>query len=179
MRQRTFSFSIVWKSLYKIDTICYLNISQDPSVKLCGLSFFFFKLINYLFIFGCVGSSLLRMGFLQLWRAGAILCCGAAGFSLRWLLLLQSTGSRRTRFSSCVLRALERRLSSCGPRVQLLRSMWDLPGPGLEPVSPALAGGYLTTVPPGKSRLSIFCMKILDHRFNFCNGYRIIQVIYS
>ena len=26
----------------------------------------------------------------------------------------------------------------------------DLPGPGLEPVSPALAGGFLTTVPPGK-----------------------------
>ena len=28
--------------------------------------------------------------------------------------------------------------------------MWDLPGPGLEPVSPALAGGFLTTAPPGK-----------------------------
>ena len=25
--------------------------------------------------------------------------------------------------------------------------MWDLPGPGLEPVSPALAGGFLTTAP--------------------------------
>ena len=32
--------------------------------------------------------------------------------------------------------------------------MWDLPGPGVEPVSPALAGGsrFLTTVPPGKSQ---------------------------
>ena len=28
--------------------------------------------------------------------------------------------------------------------------MWDLPGPGLEPVSPAVAGGFLTTAPPGK-----------------------------
>ena len=28
--------------------------------------------------------------------------------------------------------------------------MWDLPGPGLEPVSPALAGRFLTTAPPGK-----------------------------
>ena len=28
--------------------------------------------------------------------------------------------------------------------------MWDLPGPGMEPVSPALAGGFLTTAPPGK-----------------------------
>ena len=32
----------------------------------------------------------------------------------------------------------------------VLRNMWDLPGPGLEPVSPALAGGFLTTAPPGK-----------------------------
>ena len=29
--------------------------------------------------------------------------------------------------------------------------MWDLPGPRLEPVSPALTGGFLTTAPPGKS----------------------------
>ena len=28
--------------------------------------------------------------------------------------------------------------------------MWDLPGPGIEPMSPALAGGFLTTAPPGK-----------------------------
>ena len=43
-----------------------------------------------------------------------------------------------------------RRLSSCGSRAQLLRGMWDLPRPGLEPVSPALAGGPSTTAPPGK-----------------------------
>ena len=28
--------------------------------------------------------------------------------------------------------------------------MWDLPGPGLEPMSPALADRFLTTAPPGK-----------------------------
>ena len=43
-----------------------------------------------------------------------------------------------------------RRLSSCGSQAQLLRGMWDLPKPGLEPVSPALAGRLLTTAPPGK-----------------------------
>ena len=32
------------------------------------------------------------------------------------------------------------RLSSCGSRAQLFRGMWDLPRPGLEPVSAALAG---------------------------------------
>ena len=43
-----------------------------------------------------------------------------------------------------------RRLSSCGSRAQLLRGMWDLPRPGLEPVSPAPAGRLSTPAPPGK-----------------------------
>ena len=33
--------------------------------------------------------------------------------------------------------------------------MWDLAGPGLEPVSPALAGGFLTTAPPGPPEKSL------------------------
>ena len=43
-----------------------------------------------------------------------------------------------------------RRPSNCGSRAQLLRGTWDLPRPGLEPVSPALAGRLSTTAPPGK-----------------------------
>ena len=59
-------------------------------------------------------------------------------------------------------RLQNRRLSNCGSRAQLLRSMWDLPRPGFEPVSPALAGRFSTTAPPGKP-----CWKILNHSFNF------------
>ena len=67
------------------------------------------------------------------------------------------------------------RLSSCGSRAQLLRGMWDLPGQGLKPVSPALAGGFSNTAPPGKpphhdsfkTSLSHACFKtypgIMDH----------------
>ena len=33
--------------------------------------------------------------------------------------------------------------------------MWDLPGPGLEPLSPASAGRLSTTAPPGKPRIPI------------------------
>ena len=51
-------------------------------------------------------------------------------FSLRWLLLLRSTGSK--------MRGL----------------MWDLPGPGIEPMSPSLAGGFLATRTPGKSSIN-------------------------
>ena len=83
-----------------------------------------------------------------------------AGFSLQWLLLLQSTGSRHAGFSSCSMRALERRLSSCGTRAQLPRGMWDPPRPGLEPVSPASAGGLPTTAPPGKPPMGLVFVSI-------------------
>ena len=38
----------------------------------------------------------------------------------------------------------------------VLRGTWDLSGPRLESVSPALAGGFLTTAPPGKSHILFF-----------------------
>jgi len=43
---------------------------------------------------------------------------------------------------------------------------WDLPGPGIKPTSltsPALAGGFFTTVPPGKPNIdtlyTLLCTK--------------------
>ena len=38
--------------------------------------------------------------------------------------------------------------SSCGTGPQSPLGMWDLSRPGIEHVSPALAGGFLTTRPP-------------------------------
>ena len=83
--------------------------------------------------------------------SGAAPSCGArashcSGFSCcRTWALLSSWGSR----------ALEHRFSSGGTQAWLLHGMWDLPGPGLELVFPALAGGFLPTVPPGKSRQEV------------------------
>ena len=62
----------------------------------------------------------------QLWHAGSVVVARR----------LQSTGSV---------------VVAHGPRCSVACGVWDFPGPGLEPVSPALAGGFLTTVPPGKS----------------------------
>ena len=80
----------------------------SQSLTLYSLPSTFFVFINlfYLFIFGCVGSSLLRTGFLQLQRVGTTLCCGVrashcGGFSC----CMQSTGSRHMGFSSCGTRA--------------------------------------------------------------------------
>ena len=74
--------------------------------------------------------------------SGAALQSQSAGFSL------QSTGS------------VERELSSCGPRVSLLSGTGDLLGLGIKPVSAALAGGFFTTEPPGRSPQNP--MKALD-----------------
>ena len=48
------------------------------------------------------------------------------------------------------------RLSNRGSRAQLLRGMRDPPRPGLEPVSPALAGRPPATAPPGKPNGMVF-----------------------
>ena len=58
--------------------------------------------------------------------------------------------------SNCHFRALEHRLSSCGAWALLLGSMWNLPRPGMEPISSILAGRFLTTEPPGKPNINIF-----------------------
>ena len=65
--------------------------------------------------------------------------------------------------SSCGSRALEHRLNSCRPRALLLLGMWDLPGSEIEPVSPAVAGGFFTTEPPGKPSKACIGRWILNH----------------
>ena len=112
------------------------------------------------FIFGCAGSSLLCAGFLQLRQIGGILSQRAwgslcSGFSC---CREQALGAQASVAVAC-------RLSSHSTRAQLLpgpsRStmllgMWDHPGLWLEPMSPTLAGEFLTTGPPGKSQHWIF-----------------------
>ena len=89
--------------------------------RLASLHLFFFKIFIYLFIYLFIyfwlrwvfvaarGLSLVVAS-----RGYSSLQC--TGFSLQWLLLLRSMGSRRAGFSSCGSRALECRLSSCGAR---------------------------------------------------------------
>ena len=75
--------------------------------------------------------------------------CGDSA-ALRAPLQLRCAGSRCGSASSCGAQApgacsgygswaLGHRFNSCGARAQLPRSMWDLSGPGIKPVSPAVA----------------------------------------
>jgi len=63
---------------------------------------------------------------------------------------------RITSSSSCGSWALEHRLNSCGVWTSLLHGVWDLPGSGIELVSPALARGFFTNEPPGKPWMALF-----------------------
>ena len=81
--------------------------------------------------------------------SGLPLTVVSGGFSLQWLLLLHSSVS-----TACGL-------SSCGALAQLLCGMQDLPGSGIEPVSPALTGRFFTTEPPGKSNEMLFQILVL------------------
>ena len=92
--------------------------SKFPS----GIIYFQSEPLLFAFIYFC-----LRWVFIALYRLSLVLenrgysSLFCAGFSLQWLLLLQSTGSRPCR------------LSSFGAWAQLSCSMWNLPRPGIGP----------------------------------------------
>ena len=102
------------------------RMKGNPSFSHLRQVFLFLK--NFL-IFGCAGSSLLHIGFPQLQRAGLLSSCGVRA-------------SHCGGFSCCGVVA---------PQAHLLHGMWNLPGRGIEPMSPALAGRLLSTLPLGKS----------------------------
>ena len=112
--------------------------------------FFFLNLIGDTFFLKtyvcsvCGGSLLLHVGFRWLWRSGAALCCGAQAAHCCSL----SCGARALGAWASVAAACG--LSSCSVQAYLLCSMWDLPEPGIKPVSPASQGGLLTAEPPAK-----------------------------
>ena len=77
------------------------------------------------FFFGCIGSSLLRADFSLVAVSGGSYSLRCVSFSLWWLLLFRSMGSRHAGFSSCSTRAsvvAAHGLSSCSTRVLELAS---------------------------------------------------------
>ena len=106
-------------------TFTFLEVNDCTIVVFLFYFIIIFKIyLFYCFIFGCIGSSLLHTGFLLLRWAGATLHCGArashcSGFSCSgaWALGTRAPVVVARGLSSCGLRALEHRLSSCGARV--------------------------------------------------------------
>ena len=125
-------------------------------------SFFFFNLINLLLAVLPLRCCL-HWAFSSCGKWGLFSSCGVQA-SHWWLLLLQSTASRVCGFqqlqhTGSAVAALKLQSSSCGILAYLPLGMWDLPGPGIKPTSPALAGRFFTTEPPGKPFLLFFLRK--------------------
>ena len=110
---------------------------------------------SFLFIFACVLYLLLRELFSSCSKRG--LAVAAHGLLIVSASLIEEHELQGARASVvvacwlciCSLQTLEHRLSGCSSWVWLLHGMWDLPRPGVKPVSPALAGGFLTPGLPG------------------------------
>ena len=120
-------------------------------VVLVLVFFFFFKEIRvllFIYLFIYLFMTVLGLRFC----ARVFSSCG------KWGALFIAVRRPLTIAASLVAehRLQTRRLGNCGSRAQLLRSMWDLPRPGLEPMSPALAGRFSTTAPPGKPLVLVF-----------------------
>ena len=150
--------SLVWT--FKIHVLLFSQ-AKFLKVGLPGKGFFFVFLKIYLFLAALglrcctrASSSWGERGLLFIAVHGLLTAvasrCGAQALGAQASVVVARG------LSSCGVQAVERRLSSCGARAQLLCGMWDLPGPGLEPVSPALAGGFLTIEPPGEPRVLLF-----------------------
>ena len=102
-----------------------------------------------LFIFGCTGSSLLGGGPLYLHRTRTTLVV------VRGVLIAAAAP------------VAEHRLWSVQAQWHtglVAHNMWNLPQPGMESMSPALAGRFVTTGPLGKSGYSRRCV-VLSHCF--------------
>ena len=133
-------------------------LTQSLTVNVEHTLFFFFIVIFYLFMY------LFIYLYLFLTVLGLRFCARAFSSCGKWGPLFIAVRGPLTIAASLVAehRLQTRRLSSCGSRAQLLCSMWDLPRPGLEPVSPALAGRFSTTAPPGKPEHTLLITTLPD-----------------
>ena len=114
------------------------------SVWFISLFLWFFK---YLFIFGYTGVFIAEQGLSLVVLSWAC--------SLLW-----SQASHCDDFSWCREWGLGVKAS-----VVVAHELNDLPGPGIQPLSPALAGGLLTTEPPGKSMITFNSVSLLSPNF--------------
>ena len=100
--------------------------------------FFKIYMYTYIVIFGCAGSLLLLGLFSRYEKQGLLSSCGVRASHCSGFSCCRAQALGHAGFHSCSPWAPEHRLNSCGTRVKLLCSMWDLSGSSIEPVSPAL-----------------------------------------
>ena len=146
-----------WEQKYEYGKYGHSGIDSSSKVFLHSIHYeIFYNTI--LFIFGRAGSSLPRGLFSPLVVASGDYSLIAAQLFAPLVSLVAEHRLQSTRPSAVeamdlvvVAWALEHRLSSCDSEAFV-----DLPGQGIELVSPVLAGGFFTTELPGKHHYRIF-----------------------
>ena len=125
--------------------------------------FFFFKdlFIYFTLCFGCDGSLLLHVDFLQLWEWG--IYSAVVDHSFWWLLWRLSTSLWNSVVALHVL-------SSCGTGAYLLCGVWNLSGSRMELVTLALQRGFFATGPAGKPRKPLLTWLISHNTSIHCTN---------
>ena len=129
-------------------------VQDQMKLMLCLM----FSVLNVIYLFlavlglcCCMGLSLVAAS-----RGYSLFRC--AGFSLQWSRALGHRLQQLWCVGSTVAVPTLQSTDSIvvAHRLQLLCGMWDLPRPGIEPMSPTLAGGFFTSELPGKPCLMFF-----------------------
>ena len=118
-----------------------------------------FKKIILFIYFWLAGSLLLGGLYSSCERRGCALVAGCGLLTVVAARVAERGSRVHVCFRSCCSQALEHRPNSCGAQAQLSQGTCDLPGPGIEPMFPALAGRFLTSEPPGKPSFQRMCLK--------------------
>jgi len=109
----------------------------------------FKKIILFIYLFLVVMGLFCRVSFPLVAAKGSCSNCSARDSHCSGFAYCRPQALRCLGFSSCSSWTLEHRLHSCGTQASLLHSMWHSPGPGIKPMSLALAaGGFFTTELP-------------------------------
>ena len=134
-----------------LQCLCY--IKKD---KYCFLPFIYF-FNNFVLIIWAYWVFAAARVFSSCGEQELLSSCNAQASHCSGFSWCRAQGLGRAGFSSCSTQlssrgsqALDHRVNSCGPWAELLCSTWDLPGSGIEPMFPAVAGGFFTTESPGQ-----------------------------
>ena len=139
-------------------SVCFFSF-ETILVRFNSLQFY--VNLNFLMIsvyLGCAGSFVAARAFSLVVASGSCSLVTACGLFPGVAPLIADHRFRRMRTSVAAAHglssrsawALEHRLSSCSAQASLLHGTWGRPTWGVEPVFPALAGGFITAEPPGK-----------------------------
>ena len=151
---RTFFFGHFSMYLPGFLVICIYTYMYIPCFyHICSVCFILFLKLFILFCLSALDLRCFMQAFSSCGRQGLLLVVVQGFLVAVAFLFVEPQVPGLMVFSSCSTWAQQLWLTGSGAwaQAQLLHTMWNLPRPGITPVSPDLADRFLSTAPPGNS----------------------------